>query len=136
MISSEFRALLLKVDDRPTRVPVMVRALYDSDDPLAVTLIFNYDDEDSSPWTVSYELLEAALKTEMHVGGGDVRFRQDIPQGRLYVCLRSKTGHADVALPLDFVKDFMTQTEDDYIGAQDGIPQQIDEVLEEILNAG
>lgn len=134
MISSNFRALLVKVDDTPTRIPVMVRAEYDPADPMAVTLIFNYDNEDSSPWTVSYELLEAALKTEHHVGAGDVKFRQDAPQGRLYTCVKSKTGHADVALPLGMVKEFMAQTEDDYIRAQDGIPAQVDALLEEILD--
>ncbi|HKZ21174.1 MAG TPA: SsgA family sporulation/cell division regulator [Acidimicrobiia bacterium] len=135
MIRSDFRALLLRSDDKDCRLPVKVRAEYDEADPMAVELIFAHDLPVSSSWKVSYELLERALKQETSVGQGDVKFRQDSAQGRLYVCVRSKTGHADVALPLGFVKEFMAQTEDDYIRAQDILPKQIDEALEAILGA-
>lgn len=134
MISTRMHGILLKVADKKVHVPLMVTLSFDEEeDPLAVQMVIEKDEDDDVVWTFSYELLARGTMSLENVGFGDVRVKAS-GTGALLVCLRNTEGHADLALPLPSVMKFMGEATTAYSALPDDhLDDLIDTELRELL---
>jgi hypothetical protein len=116
-------------------VQVLVELAYDADeDPLAVRMTFKAPNEEDVVWLIGRDLLRDGAFGGGVAGHGDVRFRVDVSDDALVVCLRSHEGHAHVALPLEGVRDFVQDTAEEAAAAAGRIESLIDAGIEGLLN--
>jgi hypothetical protein len=134
MITTHMRGYLVKAGDTPCRVPIPVDLHWSEADPAAFSMAFNVGPEDDGiTWLASYDLLAEAMTCDTPVGDGDVRLRRENFAKVLFVCLKGQDGHADIALPVGPVEDFLNQSQLDVDLAQDLIPAQMEEFIREVL---
>lgn len=120
--------------------PIAVELHYDPDtDPFAVQMVLVGADEDGSSdvvWFFARELMYqgVAARGVFGVGKGDVKFKAEIPHARLVACISNPTGHADIALPLADVTQFLDKTcKAVPIGEEQVDESEVDDLLKEIL---
>jgi Streptomyces sporulation and cell division protein, SsgA len=127
----KFPATVLRVNEQKVYVPVQVSLDWDGDnDPLAVQMIFGADGEDDVVWILALDLLAEGAHSKKATGDGDIKLR-DNGDGALFVCLRNREGHADVALPLNSVKKFLKEVGKG--ATEDHLDELIDTELRELL---
>lgn len=129
MISSQFQAILARSGTTHCHLPVHVELVYDQSDPLAFTMTFSAQGEDTNPWAASRDLLVEAMACDKPTGQGDVRFRRDPLSGHLFVCVKSPDGHADIKFPLQSVEEFLELSE--YEAAE--AVKELDDIVEEAI---
>lgn len=108
MITRKFLGKVCRTNGETVNVLVKVALEYDEEnDPLAVSMIISVPDEGDVTWSFALELLEQGSKSLGAVGSGDVGLRMS--GSTLIACLKNRSGHADLLLPLADVRDFVHQ---------------------------
>lgn len=139
MIKHKVEGVILKSGAETVSVPVIAEFVYDPADPLAVEIIFDWEDGDGPQvvvWTVSRELLLRGVVSRTPYGGGDVRMRYEGEEtNRVIICLRNPSGHADVGLNQEQMVHFLNLTTDVVRFGDECLTGAIDEALKEILGS-
>lgn len=130
MIEYEFEA---RVVGNGQSVPVQVYLGFNPDDPLAATMLFEVGDESTKMWEFGRDLLVTAANRTHPVGEGDVRFRCVEQTGLMYMYLFSDTGRATIALPLEQIRGFLTDTTEEAAIPTQTIESDLDRFLTEVL---
>ena len=134
MIQHTVSGTILKVGDQHVRMPVQVEMAFDEEnDPLAVQMIFQAQDEDEVCWVMGRELIMRGVTSVIPHGTGDVKFRAEPHLDRVLVCLRSPGGHADVGLNRTELIDFLNQTQAACKLGDEPIEALMDQELKELL---
>lgn len=137
IVTYNFTGHVIQCGGESVNVPIDVTLEYDAEhDPLAVDMILQ-DDEMENPvtWTFARDLLVRSTNSPFKTGSGDIRFRTADKEGRMYVCLRNPVAgdHADLALPIDQIRDFLTVTTESAAQCLTTLDSAVDAFIAEVL---
>ncbi|MGW1864584.1 SsgA family sporulation/cell division regulator [Streptomyces mauvecolor] len=79
-MSSLYETVFMNLEADGARFPVVTRLLYESDDPFAIRVLFELQEDVAVTWTIERDLLARGLGQE--VGDGDIRIAPHVVAGR------------------------------------------------------
>lgn len=119
-------------------IPVEIEFCYDPEDPLAVEMTFEYEDEVFGPlvviWAVSRELLAQGVTSTIPQGRGDIQLHL-ASRDSARIFLSSPDGQARIQLPRQELVRFLNATQDIVRLGEECMDEVIDGAIEEILNS-
>lgn len=135
MITNQVHAIVLNSNGTNCYIPFEVELRWETAEPLSVHLVCKLPEGDVD-WVIGRELLHQGATSLKKIGEGDVSFRREGPSSsRLLVCLKTPSGHADIALNQPHVIRFLDRTQTVCKLGEEDLTESIDGLIKEIYSA-